>query len=203
MSSTMQRDHACDTLAPAGRIGPNAVLQLSAALLEHDGELVRARIFRRAGLARHLAKPPEAMVDEAEVAALFAALTAELGEAAAHSRATTAGRATAEYLLANRIPSPMRLLLPEIPSRFAATLLTHAIQRHGWTFLGSGALSVTSGRPLGIRITLADALAPVAPAVGEFYRACFEGLFRALVSPVARAHHRSAAAGACEFDVSW
>ncbi len=203
MSSTLQRDHGCAEAIIGGRIGPNAVLQLSAALLAHDGELVRARIFRRAGLARHLSKPPETMVDEAEVGALFAALTAELGEAAAHSRATMAGRATAEYLLAHRIPSAMRMLLPEIPSRFAATLLTHAIQRHGWTFLGSGALSVIRGRPLGIRITLAEALAPVAPAVGEFYRACFEGLFRALVSPGVRAHHRPPPAGACEFDISW
>jgi divinyl protochlorophyllide a 8-vinyl-reductase len=186
-----------------GRIGPNAVLQLSAALLAHEGELVRARIFRRASLTHHLNIPPSGMVDEAEVAALFAALAAELPAETALSRAGMAGAATARYLMAHRIPPLMRRLLPEIPSAFAAILLTQAIQRHGWTFLGSGALAVTRGRPLCIRITLAAALLPVAPLIGEFYRACFEGLFRALVSPDTHADPRTAPEGHCEFEMSW
>lgn len=188
---------------PQGRIGPNAVLQLSAALLELDGELVRQRIFRRAGLARHLTQPPEGMVEEAEVAALFAAVAAELGEDAAISRIGTAGAATARYLLSHRIPPVLRLVLPEIPHGFAAALLTRAIQRHGWTFLGSGSLTVTRGRPLGLCITLACALVPVAPLIGEFYRACFEGLFQSLVSPGSRAVLRRTHPECSDIELSW
>ncbi len=188
---------------PQGRIGPNAVLQLSAVLLELDGELTRHRIFRRAGLAHHLGNPPEGMVEEESVAALYTALDAELGEDAALSRIGAAGLGTAIYLLEHRIPAVLRLALPEIPQGFAAALLTRAIQRHGWTFLGSGSLTVTRGRPLTLRIALAPALVPVAPLIGEFYRACFEGLFQALVSPRARARHRPTQPGCRDIELSW
>jgi divinyl protochlorophyllide a 8-vinyl-reductase len=187
----------------AGRIGPNAVLQLAEVLLEQDGSEARARVFRRAGLIRHLASPPSQMVEEQEVARLFGALREELGQAVALKRLADAGARTAAYLLSHRIPPFARVLLPNMPASFAAVLLTRSIQRHGWTFLGSGSLEVVRGNPLGIRIRLAPSLLPVSRLAGEFYRATFEGLFRALVDPEARAAPEPAAAGICRFDILW
>jgi divinyl protochlorophyllide a 8-vinyl-reductase len=192
-----------DGAPPAHRIGPNAVLQLDAALQDSDGQAVRLGVFRRAGLLRHLRTPPTTMVEEAEVARLFAALRHELGPDAACRRAEDAGLRTAQYLLAHRIPKPMRRILPHLPHGIAARLLTGAIQRHGWTFLGSGTLGVDAGRPLGIHIRLAACLEPVGDVAGAFYRATFEALFRALVSPRTTARPRFNTATACDFDLAW
>ncbi|MCX8132585.1 MAG: bacteriochlorophyll 4-vinyl reductase [Roseococcus sp.] len=188
---------------PVGRIGPNAVLQLSDVLLEQDGAEARRRIFQAAGLLRHLASPPSTMVEEREVARLFGALEQELGRPAALERIRRAGQRTAEYLLAHRIPPLARMLLPNLPASFAAVLLTRSIQRHGWTFLGSGSLAVVRGQPLGIRIRLADALARHAALASEYYRSAFEELFRALVHPAAHALPQPAPAGICRFDILW
>ncbi len=187
----------------AGRIGPDAVLQLAEVLLAEDGPATRARIFEAAGLRHHLMRPPDTMVEEAEVAALFTALGDELGQVRALHRLRKSGSATAAYLLTHSIPPFARLLLPSMPTSFAAVLLTRSIQRHGWTFLGTGALDVVRGDPLGIRIRLARPLVPVARLAGEFYRATFEGLFRALVHDAARAEPQPTAGGVCRFDITW
>jgi len=190
--------------APAlGRIGPNAVLQLAGVLLEEDGAERRAQVFRRAGLLAHLASPPTTMVEEQEVARLFTALREEFGQATALHRLREAGGRTAEYLLAHRIPAFARLLLPNMPAHFAAVLLTRSIQRHGWTFLGTGSLEVVRGNPLGIRIRLAECLVPIGRLASEFYRATFEGLFRRLVHRDARALAQPAGQGVCRFDIIW
>ncbi|WP_439596154.1 bacteriochlorophyll 4-vinyl reductase [Falsiroseomonas sp.] len=186
-------------MTPAS-IGPNAVLQLDAVLALQDGEAARQRVFGRAGLQRHLVMPPTRMVAETEVAALFAALRDEFGEPAACHRAAAAGAATARYLLAHRIPRPLRLLLPRLPARIAAPVLGAAIRRHGWTFLGSGALELRHGRPLHIHIRLATCLEAVAPVAAAFYRMTFLGLYRALVS--ARIQARPGP-GPCDFDLAW
>lgn len=186
-----------------GRIGPNAVLQLAAVLLEEDGAERRAQIFQRAGLLNHLAAPPTTMVEEQEVARLFTALREEFGQAAALHRLRAAGGRTAEYLLAHRIPTFARLLLPNMPAHFAAVLLTRSIQRHGWTFLGTGSLEVVRGNPLGIRIQLAECLVPIGRLASEFYRATFEGLFRRLVHQQARAVPQAGGKGICRFDIIW
>ncbi len=187
----------------AGRIGPNAVLQLAEVLLERDGIETRARVFHRAGLLRHLAAPPTVMIEEQDVARLFGALRDEFGQPAALERIAAAGARTATYVLDHRIPAFARVLLPNMPANFAAVLLTRSIQRHGWTFLGSGELAVVRGNPLGIRIRLASGLVPVARLAGEFYRATFEGLFRALVHAEVRAVAVPSTAGVCRFDIQW
>ena len=186
-----------------GRIGPNAVLQLAQVLLQEDGAERRAQVFRRAGLLHHLSAPPTTMVEEEEVARLFTALRDEFGQTAALKRLREAGARTAEYLLAHRIPAFARLLLPNMPAHFAAVLLTRSIQRHGWTFLGSGSLEVVRGNPLGIRIRLAQSLVPIGRLASEFYRATFEGLFRKLVHRHARAVPEAAGRGICRFDILW
>jgi hypothetical protein len=59
--------------------------------------------------------------------------------------ARSAGRRTADYLLAHRIPKPVQALLKALPARLAARVLLSAIARHAWTFAGSGVFSASTG----------------------------------------------------------
>ncbi|WP_198369324.1 bacteriochlorophyll 4-vinyl reductase [Roseomonas rosulenta] len=190
-----------------GRIGPNAVTRLAESLDALRGHAETIAVFAGAGLRDRLAEPPERMVDEAEVIALHAALRARLPDQAA-AIATDAGRRTADYLIAHRIPRVIRLVLPRLPARIAARILLAAIGRHAWTFAGSGRFSVLHGR--GARFAIAGgplARGVQAPApVCDYYAATFEGLFRALVHPMARVKEtacEACGAPACMFEVRW
>jgi acyl-CoA synthetase (AMP-forming)/AMP-acid ligase II len=65
---------AVEARAEAGLVGPNAVIQLAAALRAAPDPAAAADVFERAGLTRMLASPPDAMIDESIPARLFAAL---------------------------------------------------------------------------------------------------------------------------------
>lgn len=192
----------------AARIGPNAVTRLAEALAARLGPGAARDIFARAGMAHHLAAPPERMVEERDVIALHAALRATLPPAEAEAIAAEAGRRTGAYLLAHRIPRPMRLLLPRLPARLSARILLAAIGRHAWTFAGSGRFAHRPGRP--VRFTIAGG--PLtrgiqAPRpVCAYYAATFETLFRALVHPRARvveSECEAMGAPACLFEARW
>jgi divinyl protochlorophyllide a 8-vinyl-reductase len=193
--------------ATAGRIGPNAVTRLVEALDALGGQAETVAVFARAGLTERLLDPPERMVDEAEVIALHAALRARLPEQAP-AIAADAGRRTADYLLAHRIPRVMRLVLPLLPARLSARILLFAIGRHAWTFTGSGRFAVLPGEVVRFSITdgpLARGVRAHAP-VCDYYAATFEGLFRALVHPAARVIEtecESCGAPACLFEARW
>lgn len=194
----------------AGRIGPNAITRLAAALPRHVGAAATHALFDSVGLAHHLVEPPEHMVDEAEVRALHQALRQAFAPDVAAAAAREAGRLTAAYLLANRIPHPVQRLLRMLPPRWAARVLLATMRRHGWTFAGSG--RVATGVPRGGRPWLAIRGNPlcrdlVLPAPGcDYYAATLEALFRALVHPRTVAHEVSCeAAGAaeCRFEFAW
>ncbi len=127
------------------RIGPNAITRVAEALRSQRGEAATQQLFAVAGLSHHLDRPPERMVAEADVIALHAALRQLPGW---RLIARDAGQRTAGYLLAHRIPRPVRLLLRLLPARLAAQLLAGAIARHAWTFAGSGRFAVHAGTPL-------------------------------------------------------
>ena len=90
--------------AAAGRIGPNAITRVAEVLPGVIGSAAAWALFERAGLEQHLRRPPQGMVDEAEVTRLHAELRASLGGAGAAEVARRAGWLTADYLLAHRIP---------------------------------------------------------------------------------------------------
>jgi divinyl protochlorophyllide a 8-vinyl-reductase len=190
------------------RIGPNAVTRLAEALVAMRGAGAARPVFERAGLAHRLSTPPERMVDEAEVIALHAALRGSLPPGEAEAIAWEAGRRTAAYLLAHRIPKPMRVVLPRLPARLAAWILLTAIGRHAWTFAGSGRFAVLGGMPVRFSIVggpLARGLCADRPACG-YYAATFEGLFRALVHPASRVVEtqcEACGAPACVFEARW
>jgi divinyl protochlorophyllide a 8-vinyl-reductase len=194
--------------AECGRVGPNAITRVAEALRAHRGERLCREVFAAAGLAHHLDAPPARMVAEEEVAALQAALRERLGDAHAGRIAREAGRLTAEYLLAHRIPRPVQWLLRALPAGLAARLLLLAIARHAWTFAGSGALSVTPGHPVRVAITGCPLCRgqQAGHPLCELYAVTLERLFVRLVHPGAVAREVDCAAmgaPACVFLIAW
>jgi divinyl protochlorophyllide a 8-vinyl-reductase len=190
------------------RVGPNAIVRVAEALTEMHGASVARAVFVRAGLPGWLDRPPAAMVPEADVAALHLALLAELGEPEARAVAAAAGRRTAAYLLANRIPAPARMLLRLLPAGPSARLLLRTIGRHAWTFCGSGSFAAEQGRLVVVTITGGPlrAAGPAAAGVAAYYAATFHALFCALVHPhttVAALRRATEATASCAFALSW
>ena len=187
-SADAHPDALAQAAGHAGRIGPNAILQVFIALEVSGGKATVERIARHAGLTHHLASPPTAMVDERDVVALHRAVGAQLHPSEADTVMRTAGDMTARYILANRIPVPVRFALKHLPAVIACRLLLRAIARHAWTFAGSGAFAFTTGRPAILSLTDCPACMQVydADEPCTYYSATLEGLFAALVHPNAR-----------------
>ena len=205
MSYTRVQEHqdglaTADKTATPARVGPNAVIQLAIVLQLRLGEARARNVFARAGFAPMLDDLPDEMVDERIPAALFAALFDELDAETAASIAEDAGHATADYIMANRIPGFARTLLKLLPGPLAAPLLTKAIAQHSWTFAGSGAFSAAPGSPIVVEI--ADN--PLAMPGCAWHRAVFERLYRSLVSSRTAVTHTSCChdgAPACRFTI--
>ena len=132
----------------AGLIGPNAILQLVPVLDKSFGEDTRAGLLARAGITT--LPDGSGMIDEGPVAALHQQLRAEMPDRAAEL-AAEAGRGTADYILAHRIPRLAQAVLKALPWHLSARLLAQAIGKNAWTFAGSGTFEVLS--PLCFRIS--------------------------------------------------
>jgi len=187
--------------ADEARVGPNAILQVAAALRAAGGEAEARRVFEAAGLLPLLAAPPTAMTRQSAAAALHLALRDALPEAAAERIQADAGRRTADYLLANRIPRPAQWLLKALPGRLAAPILLKSIRANAWTFAGSGRVTAAwDGRRA--RIEILDN--PLATPGCPWHVAVFERLFRNLVDARTQvAHPACCARGAlhCRFEI--
>lgn len=170
-------------MTAGARVGPNAITQMAAAIRAARGESAARQTFAAAGLAPWLDTPPAQMVDEGAAAALHRAVARGFAPATARALADTAGRLTADYLLAHRIPRPAQWVLRRLPAPLAARLLLRAIARNAWTFAGSGRFSARPGAPCVIEI----AQNPLSTPGDPWHRAVIEHLFRALVTPRARA----------------
>lgn len=83
------------------------------------------------------------MIPEGDAARLHQVLRRDEPELAPQL-AAEAGRATADYILAHRIPTVAQTILKALPAPLAARALSGAIARHAWTFVGSGAFRVVS-----------------------------------------------------------
>lgn len=162
------------------RIGPNAILQLLPLLDGAIGAARRADLFQMAGVP---VPPPDAgMLAQDQVIRLHRAVVQDLPDLAP-DLLRQAGLATADYILANRIPRVAQRLVRALPRHLAARLLAVAIARHAWTFAGSGAFGICSYRPLIVSI----ARNPMAVKPGcHWHAAVFERLFAALVWPDVR-----------------
>lgn len=175
------------------RVGPNAVLQLIAALRGRG--IDPAPMFAAAGLPGLLAEPPSAMMPAAEALALFRAVLAMRPDAG--DILSDAGARTGAYVLENRIPRPAQWLLRALPGRLALPLLLRAIAKNAWTF-GASRIAVGPGV-----LVLPDN--PMATPGCPWHRATIGTLVRALAHPGAMVDHpecRAKGGAACRFRIS-
>ncbi len=164
--------------ARPGLIGPNAVLQMLPVLEQAGGVALRDRVMAAAGL---FAPPSDAgLMPEAPAARLHQALRV-IDPVLAPALAWAAGVGTARYIMAHRIPRAAQAVLRVMPRPLAARLLSAAIDRHAWTFAGSGQFRVVAplvfeiaDNPI-VRGEVSDA------PLCHWHRAVFETLFRSLV----------------------
>lgn len=187
-------------LADEARVGPNAVTQLSVAIEARCGAATADAVFAAGGLLPYRAHPPSQMIPQSEAVAAHRALYATLARSDAAAIAADAGRRTADYLLAHRIPKAAQVVLKLLPPKTAATLLLKAISRHAWTFAGSGQFGYEITDPVILEI----AANPLAMNPCAWHVGVFERLFRVLVSPSARVVETECTADgapACRFEV--
>lgn len=197
----------------AARIGPNAIIQVAAALVAAEGPERTRALFADARLQHHLDAPPAHMVDESEVVRLHERLRAVRTPDECRRIARTAGLATGDYLLANRIPAAAQRVLRLLPAPLASRALLAAIGGHAWTFAGSGTFRATPGSWWGgtpVVLTIEHcplcrgAIAP--EPICDYYAATFERLYAVLVAPAARVREvRCHARGdtECRFEIVW
>jgi divinyl protochlorophyllide a 8-vinyl-reductase len=197
--------------AAAGRIGPNAITQCLAALRADLGPAASAALMAHAGLHAHVSRPPQQMVDEADVQALHHMMRAELGIARARALSRVAGFTTGDYLLAHRIPMAAQRLLGLLPCKLAGQALLAAVTRHAWTFCGSGQFQVLlSPGPKRLRVSITHCITcrdeRADQPLCDYYAACFERLFQVIVHPrtrVVETQCEAMGAAACVFEMAW
>lgn len=195
-------------MRPHGVLGPNAIIQMAGVLRDRLGPIGSFDVFERAGIDHYLALPPDHMVDEREVAALHAALHEAFGALVAGQLAFEAGLRTGSYLLEHRIPHTVTAALRWLPKGNAIHILSRAIARHAWTFVGGGTFSVRAGVPLVLEVRgspLCRLIQSPTP-VCDYFAGTFQRLFAAVAGTRVTVRETACeAAGdeACRFEVSW
>jgi len=172
-------DHGASNEAPA-LIGPNAVLQLVHAMDRRLGHTPAQIICEAAGLST--LPDGTAMIPESDALHLHEVLNC-LAPTEAMGIAVQAGRGTADYIIANRIPRVIAALLRALPASLAAPLLMAAIRKHAWTFIGSGEFTPHTAWQFTIDRSGSGAAGSVPETTFEWYAAVFERLYQSLVGP--------------------
>ncbi len=187
----------------AGRIGPNAILQL-VDVLERRGEVeLLTAVLAKAGVSR----PPRdaGMLPEAECAAVHQALRRLAS--GAEGLLEEAGLATGDYILAYRIPRLAQGVLRALPGPLAAPVLTTAIAQHSWTFAGTGKFRVEGSRPLVVSVARNPLVAGWRAERPQciWHVAVFRRLYGRLVWPSVTVDETACCAcgaAACRFEIS-
>lgn len=172
------------------KVGPNAIIQLTAVLREGWGEHVADACLASANLLSYRTAPPGGMIDEREVVTLFASVRLVLGGEQADIALMHAGFRTGDYILANRIPRGAQRALRLLPAPLAARALLHAIARNAWTFAGSGNVELRTA----LNPALSIAGNPLATPGCPWHVGVLTRLFRSLASPRAVLTHTSCCA---------
>jgi divinyl protochlorophyllide a 8-vinyl-reductase len=193
--------HADDGRATRPVVGPNAVIQLAAALRARGGDAAALDVFAYAHAIEVLDEPPGEMVDERIPRRLFGAVIALYRAEEAAAVLQDAGERTADYLLANRIPGPAQAVLKVLPRPLASRALLAAIGKNAWTFAGSG--RCTTSHPGRAVIEINDN--PLATPHCAWHAGVFGRLFGALVTPHPTIRHPSCCAAGdpvCRFEIA-
>jgi divinyl protochlorophyllide a 8-vinyl-reductase len=167
------------------RVGPNAITRTYEALLAHADRRVADEVFAHAGIAHYVPCPPTRPVPVTEFRALVAAAHRLLGREAALRVLEDAGRRVGRYVLENRIPRVIRLVLPHLPTALATRILFSAMRRNAWTFAGHAPVQFDARAVVpSIEVRGAPTASISGPDAGcGFYAAAFGVLISALVSP--------------------
>lgn len=144
-------------------------------------------------------------MDEQPAAALHQRLRIEY-PALAPSLTRQAGEQTGDYIVRNRIPLAALRVLRALPAWLAAPLLANVIEKHAWTFAGSGRFRVISRQPLIFElqdnpvVRGESAAAPIC----VWHAAVFQRLFNDIVDRDLRCEETrccAAGAAACRFEL--
>jgi bacteriochlorophyll 4-vinyl reductase len=101
-TSAPDADRRAEAGVAAGRIGPNAAIQLIVALETRGESEVLARLFHEAGREAWLAHPPQELIPARDAALLHVGLRRLLPPHRAEDALAEAGRLTAGYLSRRR-----------------------------------------------------------------------------------------------------
>lgn len=163
-----------------GLIGPNAILQFLPVLDQTFGEDARHALLQKANVV-HI-PDGTAMIPQGDAVRLQQEIRLR-APVLAPELAAQAGEATANYILAHRIPKPVQAFLKVLPHRISAHLLSRAIAAHAWTFIGSGTFRVRS--PWVFEITenpMVEGEVSEDPLC-HWHAAVFQRLYNALIDP--------------------
>ena len=166
------------------RVGPNAIIQVVAAIAHRWGPETAAALLSEA-TAYTPDTLPHDMVDEREPLALVRLLLDRMGADAAAPVLHDAGVRTARYLLAHRIPPLAQWVVARLPRRLGLELLLRAIGAHAWTFAGSASFSVGWYRGWPTLSFTGCAMCrglTLHRPICTYYAGTFEHLFRILVA---------------------
>jgi divinyl protochlorophyllide a 8-vinyl-reductase len=185
------------------KIGPNSVLQLVPVLDEHLGSEERERILKIC----HIDQLPsdQGLMPEGPAAELHQAVR-RLYPELAPQLTREAGLRTAEYIIRHRIPVAALRVLRSLPPWLAAPLLASVIEKHAWTFAGSGGFKVRSRHPLVFELRDNPVVRGehASEPICHWHAAVFEHLFRDIVDPrlsCRETHCCASGADACRFEV--
>lgn len=173
------------------RVGPNAIIQTRAALIDAFDAGRARRVFSDAGIADWFDAAPNEMVWAEAVHRLNMTLLASLDGEAFDALMADAGARTGRYILKNRIASAARTLLELLPAPIASRVLLKAIRANAWTFAGNAEVNVTPGHPATIEIAGNPLPMPGCP----WHRAVFETLFATLLGKPVCVDHQLALRG--------
>lgn len=190
------------------RIGPNAIIQTAATLVDRVGAAETTAILTAATPWR-LDRLPSEMVDERDVTALMRGVAEHFSAVDAEAIMREAGVRTADYLLRVRIPRVAQRVLGLLPRQLGLRLLLSAITKHSWTFAGSAEFVVQRHRDQGTTFTLRGC--PVcrgmtaASPVCHYYAATVEHLVSTIVVRQARVREltcEAMGAASCRFAIT-
>ena len=203
MAGAISKWRMSEDMARGALIGPNAVLQLLPQIERIGGAERVAQMLAEAGIF----DVPDGshMITEGDAARLHQVLRRDEPELAPQL-ASKAGRATADYILAHRIPEIAQLMLKLMPAPLAARALSKAIAKHAWTFAGSGSFRVVTpwrfeivDNPI-VRGERSDT------PLCHWHAAVFERLYQVLVDRTATCREVACCAvtggNTCRFDIT-
>lgn len=159
-----------------------SILQLIPVIGEMLGSPASNQVLRAAGITQ--LPSGDRLCDEAPAAAVHQALRREF-PGVADQITRHAGERTGNWIIATRMPPVAANALAHMPAWLASPVLCGLIDKHAWTFAGSGQFRVVSRHPVIFELENNPVVRGESAehVVCSWHSAVFERLFRALIDP--------------------